>query len=204
MRARKSWSLWGPEVDLRTTTLSPPEMCLLGETKEGLTSPDTSPFPNGSFLIGNHADELTPWIPLLASVTPHASFFNMPCCLHTFDARFTRQEYKIDETLLESLPHMKEDVRAFQAMSRDNGGRYAAYINYLAEMTMRAGWKPERESLRIPSTKAWAFIGRKRVWDGHSDEVEKEVEVKEWIGGIARGCLQTWKPRPAEGGGKEH
>lgn len=128
----------------------------------------------------------------------------MPCCLHTFDDRFTRQEYTIDKKLLKkgALPHVQEDMRAFEAMSRDNGGRYAAYINYLAEITVKAGWRPERESIRIPSTKAWAFVGRNRIWSGHSEEIQREEEVKEWIKKIASDSLNTWKPRPIDG--KDH
>lgn len=50
LRARKSWDAYSPRPDLRTTTLDPPAIC----------TQDTPFFPKGSFLIGNHADEVGP------------------------------------------------------------------------------------------------------------------------------------------------
>ncbi|MCJ1401781.1 tRNA(Ser) Um(44) 2'-O-methyltransferase [Xylographa trunciseda] len=38
-------------------------------------------FPTGTFIISNHADELTPWTPLLASLS-RSPFLAIPCCSH--------------------------------------------------------------------------------------------------------------------------
>ena len=38
-------------------------------------------FPTGTFIISNHADELTSWTPLLASLS-HSPFLAIPCCSH--------------------------------------------------------------------------------------------------------------------------
>jgi tRNASer (uridine44-2'-O)-methyltransferase len=38
-------------------------------------------FPKSTFLISNHADELTPWTPLLASLS-QSPFLAIPCCSH--------------------------------------------------------------------------------------------------------------------------
>lgn len=38
-------------------------------------------FPTGTFIISNHADELTPWTPLLASLS-NSPFLAIPCCSH--------------------------------------------------------------------------------------------------------------------------
>ena len=38
-------------------------------------------FPLGTFIISNHADELTPWTPLLASLSA-SPFLAIPCCSH--------------------------------------------------------------------------------------------------------------------------
>ncbi|OCL09564.1 DUF1613-domain-containing protein, partial [Glonium stellatum] len=38
-------------------------------------------FPTGTFIVSNHADELTPWTPLLASLS-HSPFIAIPCCSH--------------------------------------------------------------------------------------------------------------------------
>ena len=41
----------------------------------------TGIFPQGTFIISNHADELTPWTPLLASLS-RSPFLAIPCCSH--------------------------------------------------------------------------------------------------------------------------
>ena len=38
-------------------------------------------FPKGTFIISNHADELTAWTPLLASLS-YSPFLAIPCCSH--------------------------------------------------------------------------------------------------------------------------
>jgi hypothetical protein len=128
----------------------------------------------------------------------------MPCCLHTLTERFTRGEYTIDEELMASLPPLiKDDLDEYRRLSGDNKGRYAAYLHYIAEITLKAGWRLEREALRVPSTKNWAFVGRNRIWSGTSDqEKEKESETKDWIRDIASRKLKDWKPRSSEG--KDH
>ena len=51
--------------------------------------PQDATFPDTDWLVGNHSDELTPWIPYLASKSgPRTNFFVLPCCFHDFDARF--------------------------------------------------------------------------------------------------------------------
>lgn len=66
----------------------------------------TSPaLPSGAFLIGNHADELTPWVPVLAAITPYCSgFVNIPCCAWTLEgARFTPTHLRLDEAEIGEL-----------------------------------------------------------------------------------------------------
>jgi tRNASer (uridine44-2'-O)-methyltransferase len=191
LRARKSWALWGPDTPLQTTTLSPIDFCLAPD--------DASPFPSGSFLIGNHCDELTPWIPLLAALTPASGFINIPCCFHTFDGRFTKGNHVFPPELLQD-PVAKEDYERSEALQLEKGGRYNAFMSYIAEITVRAGWRLEREALRIPSTKCWAFVGRNRTYG--PEDVEKSDDVGGWIREIANEAKNAWKPRKPEG--KDH
>ena len=45
-------------------------------------------FPPNTFIISNHADEMTPWTPLLASISA-SPFLAIPCCSHNLSgARF--------------------------------------------------------------------------------------------------------------------
>jgi hypothetical protein len=46
--------------------------------------------PTGCFLIGNHADELTPWIPPLATRYLASGYCSIPWCAWSLDARFDR------------------------------------------------------------------------------------------------------------------
>ena len=43
-------------------------------------------FPIGTFIISNHADELTPWTPLLASISS-SPFLAIPCCSHNLSGQ---------------------------------------------------------------------------------------------------------------------
>ena len=43
-------------------------------------------FPYGTFIISNHADELTPWTPLLASLSD-SPFLCIPCCSHNLSGQ---------------------------------------------------------------------------------------------------------------------
>ena len=43
-------------------------------------------FPMGTFIISNHADELTPWTPLLASLSS-SPFLCIPCCSHNLSGQ---------------------------------------------------------------------------------------------------------------------
>lgn len=110
-------------------------------------------FDVNEFLIGNHADELTPFIPMLAALASAskdlsdtrtttewietAGFMIIPCCTHTFSGA--------KHNGLSTV-----------------GGRYASYITWLINICENLGWEVEKEALRIPSTRNWAIIGRRR------------------------------------------
>lgn len=209
LRARKSWAHYSPSPDLRTTSLDPPTLLSLSE----------SPFPPGSFLIGNHADELTPWMPLIAARTPDSAFLSIPCCPHTHTGRFTAKDYKIPPEFLDSLPSPPPEsltaepaahhplLLPFYAPAPNLTGRMHAYQLYLAHLTLLCGFLPEREALRMPSTKNIGQLGRRRLWDGLPEGAEKddliartEREVERMIAAAREG----WKARRPEGKAGEH
>lgn len=45
------------------------------------------PPSGGRFIIGNHADEMQPWIPVIAALV-NTEFISIPCCAWDFDARY--------------------------------------------------------------------------------------------------------------------
>ncbi|KAI9293707.1 DUF1613-domain-containing protein [Neoconidiobolus thromboides FSU 785] len=93
-----------------------------------------------TWLIGNHCDELSPWIPIMANNSSYETkFIIIPCCFYNLNG--TRYQ------------HLKK---------KENIGNYENYINYLIEIIKLCGYIPEKEYLRIPSTKNVCLIGRNR------------------------------------------
>ena len=69
--------------------------------------------PPNTFLIGNHADELSPWVPILATRTKAAGYLSIPCCAWSFDARFDRtRDLPYDEVGDEAVDHVRGDALA--------------------------------------------------------------------------------------------
>lgn len=113
-RRRKTWSTFEPSIqkNLKQLLLIPQPLfethSLVNDANGGILPQDLTPldtnnrnkncsqgpiwhngiFPMGTFIISNHADELTPWTPLLASISS-SPFLAIPCCSHNLSgARF--------------------------------------------------------------------------------------------------------------------
>ncbi|MCJ1447631.1 MAG: tRNA(Ser) Um(44) 2'-O-methyltransferase [Stictis urceolatum] len=109
-RRRKTWSILSPKAqahlqetlfvpqplfDLSSASSSNAPKTLLSRAKTFLIPPSSPSsslrppskpwhnglFPQGTFIISNHADELTPWTPLLAYLMD-SPFLAIPCCSH--------------------------------------------------------------------------------------------------------------------------
>lgn len=93
-------------------------------------------FPPDTFIIGNHSDELTCWIPMLGY-----PFMVIPCCSHNF-----------------SGARIRYGVR--KSSGKKNGNStYAGLVDHVESIATKVGWKIEKEMLRIPSTRNAAIIG---------------------------------------------
>uniref|UniRef100_A0A8C6WSR8 tRNA (uracil-O(2)-)-methyltransferase n=1 Tax=Neogobius melanostomus TaxID=47308 RepID=A0A8C6WSR8_9GOBI len=69
VRRRKIWDMYGPQTVLEEEAITPSESFL---------------FPDADWLIGNHSDELTPWIPVIAArpvIKTHNLSQNLKCQL---------------------------------------------------------------------------------------------------------------------------
>ncbi|KAH0538078.1 hypothetical protein FGG08_005290 [Glutinoglossum americanum] len=120
-------------------------------------------FPHGTFIISNHADELTGWTPLIASLS-ESPFLIIPCCSHDLSgARFRAPA--------------KSDDRGKQPSA------YASLIYWVERLARDAGWEVEREVLRIPSTRNIALIGRRRqnISIPLSDILQREGGGGGWV-----------------------
>ena len=95
----------------------------------------TADFEPNTFIIGNHSDEMTCWIPLLGY-----PFMVIPCCSHALSgARF----------------------RFPQKPSANSA--YGALVDHVEHLAKQMGWQVKKEMLRIPLTRNAAIIGMERT-----------------------------------------
>ncbi|KAJ2707731.1 tRNA(Ser) Um(44) 2'-O-methyltransferase [Coemansia sp. IMI 203386] len=123
--SRKVWKCFGNDIDLRAETLAPHAFSV-----------------DVDWIIGNHADELVPWIPVIAARSPlrpggsSPGFIAIPCCPH-------------------DLSGSKMTFPASAGQSK-----YQMYVRYIEELAGKCGFNVQKEFLRIPSTKNVAIVGR--------------------------------------------
>jgi len=123
LRKRKVWEQYDKKV----------QDCLVeGEVK--LDFPCQG-YADINWIIGNHTDEITPWIPFITSkCSKGARFVTIPCCLWDLRGKFT-----------------------FSA--KPNEGRYKVYCDYVKQVSEGCGYLVKEEWLRIPSTRNLALVG---------------------------------------------
>ncbi|KAF9330425.1 tRNA methyltransferase 44 [Podila minutissima] len=120
--SRKVWEIYGPGTQLKASTIIPNETV----------------FENVDWIIGNHADELAPWVPIIASRSkPLTRFVVIPCCFFGLAGRY-------------------------QFPSGAPDGKYKAYQDYICSVIEACGYNLQTEILRIPSTKNVALVGMTR------------------------------------------
>lgn len=118
-------------------------------------------FKPGTFLIGNHADELTPWVPVLSTVHSLSGYINIPCCAWSFDAKYERSKTSLYPLPPKLAITSEEFVLSLNMGAQGEGGSsYSMYRTWLAYLSLHCGWEVECEVLRIPSTRNWALVGR--------------------------------------------
>lgn len=162
----------GPETD-------PPGNLQRGQREEDDEIPSPPQIPDGVFVIGNHADELTPYVPILSVLYGASGYLNIPCCPWDLDQKFSRgksAQYPLPEHDVEGGDCRKDISPETEAghksrsehqwtASLNLGGdgkftsSYSAYRIWLARLTSWCGWEIDTEVLRIPSTRNWALIG---------------------------------------------
>lgn len=103
----------------------------------------TEDFPPNTFLIGNHLDELTCWMPLL-----DFPFMVIPCCSHALNGMKVRYN-----------PRKVTDPQTNTKLPPLNVSMYGALVDHVEDLADKMGWVVEKEILRIPSTRNAAIIG---------------------------------------------
>lgn len=149
LRARTSWTHYtdATQSALRIHAFDP----------TALRASDASSaeyFPPGVFIVGNHADELTPWLPVLSTLYNASGYISIPCCSWAFDIRYERSSTP-------TYPLPTPDFADSLNLGGDgsNKSSYSMYRIWLASLSVHCGWEVECETLRIPSTRNWAIIG---------------------------------------------
>ncbi|GCC36554.1 hypothetical protein chiPu_0015049 [Chiloscyllium punctatum] len=133
VRKRKIWDMYGPQTCLEECAITPSDDFL---------------FPDVDWIIGNHSDELTPWIPVVAARSSYSCrYFVLPCCFFDFYGKYCRKQTKSTQ--------------------------YRAYLDFIIEVGSACGFKVEEDCLRIPSTKRVCLIGNQRTY---SSSCEKRLD----------------------------
>ncbi|KAF1827696.1 DUF1613-domain-containing protein [Dissoconium aciculare CBS 342.82] len=164
-RERKTWTIFPKSTrEKLERRILVPDVFQKTNHQEGDESWHTGMFHNGEFIISNHADELTPWTPLLAFLSGSA-FVAIPCCSHDLSgARFRAPKGK-------KMP-----------------SAYATLCSYVASLAEAVDFIPEQDVLRIPSTRNQCIIGRKsrkrtRVIQLVERETKSSIALvaKDWV-----------------------
>ncbi|KAL7425199.1 tRNA(Ser) Um(44) 2'-O-methyltransferase [Cryptotrichosporon argae] len=198
LRQRRTWPLYPPKTRAALVERAIDMPAWFPETMDEWEAgiwpgKDACAIKDDSYLIGNHSDELTPWLPLLsllpAKPVPHLS---LPCCLHKLDSVWTAATFR-------PPPHAHALAAGFDDGLEDGASRYKAYVMWLGHCGLLCGWQWEKEALRIPSTRGWAIVARKR-WTTEQEDRECRAYALEQVNGVRQ--RGAFKVRVKEG--KEH
>ncbi len=163
-------------------------------------------FPLGTFIISNHADELTPWTPLLASISS-SPFLAIPCCSHNLSGLRFRAPSVFNNNSADALapsyfaahinksksiaiaiacPDNEEifgqgseqgDLKNLNAKARaKQPSAYSSLCDWVAHLAARVGYKVEREILRMPSTRNVGIVGRAVMSDFKEETLDTRRE----------------------------
>lgn len=136
----------------------------------------TDDFPKNTFVIGNHSDELTCWIPILGY-----PFIVIPCCSHALSGlkyRFTPRKV----------------IRQPQTTGTNpatNTSTYGALVDHVEDIANQMGWIVEKEMLRIPSTRNAAIIGSKYK-PSYQNLLDDAKKVRPWDILTMEGGAEGW------------
>ncbi|KAL7748104.1 tRNA(Ser) Um(44) 2'-O-methyltransferase [Sorochytrium milnesiophthora] len=149
IRRRKIWARWRDQgVDLREETIDVHQFRIT-------PTPDHT-----TWVLGNHADELTPWIPLIATLSsPDLRLVLIPCCFFHLNGR--------------KWAPPPSSAPAPAHLAHASTSRYKRYLQYVGEVVAQCGYVVEWDSLRIPSTKNVAVVAQHRR--GADEEYKQAV-----------------------------
>lgn len=188
-RRRKTWDVLGDDVSacLHEKLCVPrpfSESMRTGEF-EGVDTHD-GVFAAGTFIVSNHADELTCWTPVLAALPDPGRplpFLAIPCCSHALDGsrkRYTLKEVaeslegadrvgELDNGEEGSIQPVVGDLKAMRAAKQqanahgDDKSMYACLTRKTAALAQEVGMDVELTLMRIPSTRNIGVVGNRKT-----------------------------------------
>jgi tRNASer (uridine44-2'-O)-methyltransferase len=231
-RRRKTWDTFPFDVQQHLKELLLVPRVLQSQKSEPVNG-ESNPFHNGifqkeSFIISNHADELTAWTPLLAYLNG-IPFIAIPCCSHNLAGARCRFYSRPDAASHGPAAESNGAAQSVRSKEIDDVGpgpssgslakpkkapkqasAYASLTAYVFSLAAELGFAIEKEVLRIPSTRNVAIIGRHcRPQETLSLEArEKKVReiVTRDVGGVEKVGTE-WEERArsiAKGKGSGH
>lgn len=203
-RERKTWSIFPRHVQqrLKRRLLVPEIFHTENEDGEGQYERHCGVFPAKTFIISNHADELTTWTPLLAFLN-ESPFIAIPCCSHDLSGARFRAPVSTKSTRLSTtrLPQQASTVPGSVGKQSDTLNKqaaetgslkrteaqkkmpsaYSSLCSYVASLAEDLGFVAEKDVLRIPSTRNHCIIGRTRRRDceGRVGDKQKVIDLIE-------------------------
>ncbi|KAK5944936.1 tRNA(Ser) Um(44) 2'-O-methyltransferase [Knufia obscura] len=210
-RRRRTWDvLFGEEMEgcLQERVCVPrPFLDAIGVGEVDGVDVHDGVFERGTFIVSNHADELTCWTPILAALSGGEGslpFLAIPCCSHGLDGgrkRYTLKEVaeSVRDTSArtssagedgveeEEAQSATGDLKAMRAAKQkasvhgDDKSMYACLTRMTAALAQELGIDVELTLMRIPSTRNIGVVGnRRRVMEFENGEHELKNGVN-WL-----------------------
>ncbi|KAK5130321.1 hypothetical protein LTR08_002207 [Meristemomyces frigidus] len=210
-RMRKTWSIFPPHVQSKLEQRLLVPQILLADTSSAEPSEEgkvyhSGVFAPGTFIVSNHADELTPWTPLLAYLNDSA-FIAIPCCSHDLSgARFrappntkasTQPHIRLPQQQTAQVPSDPTPESAHRKTSAPGAAEtgslkrteaqkkmpsaYATLCSYVASLAEEVGFIAETDYLRIPSTRNHCIIGRTRRQQPEHNAKQADLATKQIV-----------------------
>ncbi|KAL1992832.1 hypothetical protein VTN49DRAFT_3588 [Thermomyces lanuginosus] len=231
-RRRKTWTILPDWVQARlretvyipkpfVDAVSSPDGGLLSKlTAAGIPFHTDDDIPRDTFIISNHADELTVWTPLLAARAAaylRRPFLSIPCCSHSLSgAKFrypppnTKRQgkQKRDDTSSDPMAQSSDqsgDLKALRAAKQASStvtgdpnsaavmnSTYGSLTAKTIAIAEEIGYEVERTLLRIPSTRNMGIIGdRKRTIERLRRLATGEKMAEEGLDGANADQIET-------------
>ena len=212
-RRRKTWDALPGLADHLDEMILIPQPFLDALSSHSTTTPlphhHNGVFPPHTFLISNHADELTPWTPILSALSSPATplpFLAIPCCSHALSGARHRYGALKFETSSQPATGDLNALRASKANTSDQNSTYACLTAKVTALAQELGFEVEKTLMRIPSTRNIGLIGTYPTSPAGPEEAKtNEQSLLQQIdtllerecaklGGIAA-AAQTWLER---------